>query len=134
MPDTPAGVGSLSDDHTELRAAWSDPPASELPCNDSVERKAVRFGSLEPVHVIMAKQGTLPLTVVLVLVACVLACGQAFSLQFCALGLVTFLITAQILSPLDLGSRESVHTWKVVPRIMLEWSCVVAVLVFLATS
>jgi putative colanic acid biosysnthesis UDP-glucose lipid carrier transferase len=134
MPDTPVGIRSLSDDHTELRADWSTLPASELLCNDSVERKAVRFGSLEPVHVILAKQGTLPLTVVLILVACVFACGQALSLQFCALGLVTFLITAQIFSPLDLGSRQSASTWGVVSRITLEWSCVVAVLAFLATS
>jgi Undecaprenyl-phosphate glucose phosphotransferase len=134
MPDTPAGVRSLSDDRTELRAAWSKPPASELLCNDSVQGKAVRFGSLEPVHVILAKQGTLPSTVVLVLVACVLACGQALSLQFCALGLVTFLITGQIFSPLDIGSRKSMNTWKVVSRITLEWSCVVAVLAFLSTS
>src|ERR1700730_8173088 len=133
MPDTPAGIGSLSDDRPELRAAWSNRPASELLCNDSVQGKAVRFGSLEPVHVILAKQGILPLTVVLVLVACMVACGQALSLQFCALGLVTFLITAQIFSPLDLGSRQSANAWKVVPRMMLEWSCVVAVLVFLST-
>ena len=134
MPDTPAGIGSLSDDRPDLRAAWSDGAASDLLCNDSVQGKAVRFGSLEPVHVILAKQGTLPSTVVLVLVACVLACGRALSLQFCALGLVTFLITAQIFSPLDLGSRQSANTWKVVPRIVLEWSCVVAILVFLSTS
>src|ERR1700688_3431360 len=134
MPDTPAAIRSLPDDRTELRAAWSIPPASELLCNDSVQAKAVRFGSLEPVHVTLAKQGTLPLTVVLVLVACVFVCGQALSLQFCALGLVTFLITAQIFSPLDLGSRQSGSTWKVVPRIMLEWDCVVAVLAFLSTS
>jgi putative colanic acid biosynthesis UDP-glucose lipid carrier transferase len=134
MPDTPAGIRSLSDDRTELRAAWSNPPASELLRNDSVEGKAVRFGSLEPVHVILAKQGTLPLTVVLILVACVFACGQTLSLQFCALGLVTFLITAQIFSPLDLSSRQSASTWAVVSRITLEWSCVVAVLAFLSTS
>jgi hypothetical protein len=69
----------------------------------------VRLGSLEPVHIILAKQGILPLTVVLVLVACVLARGQGLSSQSCALGLVMFLITARILSPLDLGSRQSAN-------------------------
>ena len=107
---------------------------SDLLCNDSVQDKAVRFGSLEPVHVTLAKQGVLLLTSVLVLAACVLARGQALSLQFNALGLVTFLITAQIFSPLDLGSRQGTGPRKVVSRIVLEWSCVVAVLVFLSTA
>jgi Undecaprenyl-phosphate glucose phosphotransferase len=134
MPDTSTGIGRLSHDRAQLRAAWSQHPASELLCNDSVQDKAVRFGSLEPVPVTLAKQGVLPLTSVLVLAACALARGQALSLQFYALGLVAFLITAQIFSPLDLGSRQGTSARKVVSRILLEWSCVVAVLVFLSTA
>src|SRR5260370_39968357 len=127
MPDTVGGKERLSDDCAQLRAPWSDRPVSELLCNGSVQNKAVRFGSLEPAHVTLAKQSILPSVVVLALAVCVLACGQSLSLQFRALGLVAFLITAQVFSPLDLGSSpDTQRTRKILPRILLEWSCVVA--------
>jgi putative colanic acid biosynthesis UDP-glucose lipid carrier transferase len=135
MPDTPAGIGRLSEDLVQPRATRFDRAASELLCNGSVQNKAVRFGSLEPVHVTFAKQGILPLTVVLALAVCVLACGQSLSLQFGALGLMAFLISAQVFSPLDLGTSPGTQrTCKIVSRILLEWGCVVAVLVFLSSS
>jgi putative colanic acid biosynthesis UDP-glucose lipid carrier transferase len=135
MPDTPAGIGRLSEDLVQPRATRFDRAASELLCNGSVQNKAVRFGSLEPVHVTFAKQGILPLTVVLALAVCVLACGQSLSLQFGALGLVAFLISTQVFSPLDLGTSPGTQrTRKIVSRILLEWGCVVAVLVFLSSS
>ncbi len=135
MPETSTGTERLSHDHAQLRAPWSNRPASELLCNGSVQNKAVRFGSLEAAHVTLAKQTILPLVVVLALAVCVLACGQSLSLPFCALGLMAFLIAAQVFSPLDLGnSPDARRTRKILPRILLEWSCVVAVLVFLSTS
>jgi putative colanic acid biosynthesis UDP-glucose lipid carrier transferase len=135
MPETSAGTESLPHDRAQLRAPWSNRTASELLCNGSVQNKAVRFGSLEPAHVTLAKQSILPLVVVLALAVCVLACGHSLSLQFYALGLVAFLITAQVFSPLDLGDGPSTRrTHKIVSRILLEWGCVVAVLVFLSNS
>jgi putative colanic acid biosysnthesis UDP-glucose lipid carrier transferase len=135
MPDTPAGTGRLSEERLPLRSSRSNRAASELLCNGSVQNKAVRFGSLEPTHVTLAKQGILPLAVVLTLAACVLACGQSLSLQFYALGLVAFLISAQVFSPLDLANRKGTRRPPaIVSRVLLEWSCVVAVLVFLSAS
>ena len=135
MPDTPAGTGRLPPDQVQLRPAWCGLSASELLCNGSVQNKAVRFGSLEPAHVTLAKQGVLPLVVILMLAVCVLAYSQPISLEFCALGLVAFLITAQIFSPLDLGNtRGTERTRNVVSRILLEWSCAVALLIFFAAS
>src|SRR6267378_5384011 len=129
MPETSTGTERLSHDGAQLRAPWSHRPASELLCNGSVQNKSVRFGSLEPARVTLAKQSVLPLVVVLALAVCVLACGQSLSLQFCALGVVAFLITAQVFSPLDLGSSpDTQRTRKILPRILLEWSCVVAIL------
>src|SRR6266851_4863489 len=84
MPDTSAGTERLSHDRVQLRAPWSDRPVSELLCNGSIQNKAVRFGSLEPAHVTLAKQSILPSVVVLALAVCVL--------------------TAQVFSPLDLGN------------------------------
>src|SRR5258708_26359 len=135
MPETSAGTERLSHDSAELRAPWSNRPASELLCDGSVQNKAVRFGSLEPAHVTLAKQYILPLVVVFALAVCVLACGQSLTLQFCALGLVAFLITAQVFTPLDLrNSQKRQRTRKLLPRILLEWSCVVAVVIFVSTS
>jgi hypothetical protein len=124
MPDTSAGTERLSHDRTQLRAPWFDRPVSELLCNGSIQNKAVRFGSLEPARVTLAKQSILPSVVVLALAVCVLTCGQSLSLQFCALGVVAFLITAQVFSPLDLGnSPDARRTRKIVWRILLEWGC-----------
>jgi putative colanic acid biosysnthesis UDP-glucose lipid carrier transferase len=133
MPDTPAGTGSLSEDRLALQPRGFSHATSELLCNGSMQNKAVRFGSLEPVHLTLAKQGILPLAVVVTLAVCVLIGGQPLTLQFSALGLVAFLISAQVFSPLNLGNRtDAGRTRSVV--ILLEWGCVVAVLVFLAAS
>src|SRR5258706_4607141 len=128
MPETSAGTESLRQDAVRLRAPWSNRPASELLCNGSMQNKAVRFGSLEPAHVTLARQSLLPLVVVLTLAACVLASGGSLTLQFYALGLVAFLITAQVFS------RGTQRAHKIASRILLEWTCVVAVLIFLSTS
>jgi putative colanic acid biosysnthesis UDP-glucose lipid carrier transferase len=136
MPETQIGTKSLSKECSpQLPRFSSERPVAELLCNGSLQNKTVRFGNLEPVHVTLAKQGTLPLVVVIMLAACVLCQGQPLSLQFCALGLLAFLMSAQIFSPLDLGNRPGRKlTRKVVSRILLEWSCVVALLVFLCIS
>jgi len=135
MPDTPTGTGRLSEDPLPFLPQWRRRPAAELLCKGSVQDKAVRFGSLEPAHVTLAKQSILPLVVVLMLALCVLIKGQPLSLQFYALGLVAFLITAQVFSPLEFGNRQGgERTRKILSRIVVEWSCVVALLVFVAAS
>jgi putative colanic acid biosynthesis UDP-glucose lipid carrier transferase len=135
MPNTEASTGHLPQQRLRLRSPPSKRRASALLCNSSVQNKAVRFGSLEPAHVTLAKQCILPLVVVLNLAICVLTCGQPPSLELCALGLVAFLITAQIFSPLDVAIHKGTErTRKVVSRVLLEWTCVVAVLVFLAVA
>src|SRR5216684_4956670 len=134
MTDTPAGIERLAEDRGQRSASWSDRAASELLCNGSVQNKAVRFGSLEPARVTLAKQSFLPLVVVLALAVCVLACGQSLSFQFSALGLVAFLIAAQVFSPLELGNGRGTKPRRMTSRILLEWSCVVAVLTFLSAS
>jgi putative colanic acid biosynthesis UDP-glucose lipid carrier transferase len=133
MPNTEASTGRLPEERLHLRSAPSNRTASELLCNSSVQQKAVRFGSLEPAHLTLAKQSILPAVVVLNLALCVFICGQPLSLEFYALGLVAFLITAQIFSPLSIH-RGTERARKVVTRVLLEWICAVAVLVFLAVS
>jgi putative colanic acid biosynthesis UDP-glucose lipid carrier transferase len=135
MPDTPAGNGCLPQERTPPQPSESNRAASALLCNGSLQNKAVRFGSLEPAHVTLAKQSILPLVGVFMLAVCVFACGRPLSVEFYALGLVAFLISAQVFSPLDLANVWDTRSLrKVVLRILLEWSCVAAVLVFLSVS
>jgi putative colanic acid biosynthesis UDP-glucose lipid carrier transferase len=135
MSEISASAKVLPQDRVPFRSPWPDSGTSDLLCNGSVQNKTVRFGSLEPAHVTLAKQCILPSVVVLNLAICVLIYGQRLSLEFYALGLVAFLIAAQIFSPLDLAIHKGTERmWGVVSRVLLEWSCVVAVLVFLAVS
>jgi len=135
MPETPASTESLAGNRLQFRQAWSGSRTSELLCDGAVQNKAVRFGSLEAAHVTVAKQCILPFVVVLTLAICMLVSRQHLTSEFYGLGLVAFLIAARVFSPLDLGNgKRAEQTRKVVSRILLEWSGVVAVLVFLSLS
>jgi putative colanic acid biosynthesis UDP-glucose lipid carrier transferase len=133
MTEVPASTGSLSPDEIPLQLNPHDERTSALLCNGSVQNKAVRFGSLEPALLTLVKQSTLPLVTVLVLAICMLIHRQSLSLQFWALALLVFLISAQVFSPLDLRHQMGPigRTRKAAPRILVESSCVAAVLVFL---
>jgi putative colanic acid biosynthesis UDP-glucose lipid carrier transferase len=134
MLETPARTKGLPDRRLPLPPQWLG-GTSPLLSNGATQKKVVRFGSLDPAHITVAKQGTLPIVVVLTLAVCVLISGRHVSVEFYALGLVTFLIAARVFSPLDLGNgKGSELPGKVVSRVLLEWSCVVAVLVFIGAS
>jgi putative colanic acid biosynthesis UDP-glucose lipid carrier transferase len=106
---------------------------SSLLENSSVQGKAVRFGNLEPAVVTLVRRSTLPLTAVLMLATCMLIGGQPLSLRFWAVALVTFLISAQVFSPLDLRNQKRLvgRTRRAAPRIVLEWAFVATLLLFL---
>lgn len=116
------------------------PSPAELPTTVSLpatplQHKVVRFGRLEPGHIVLTKHGLLPLLVVVDLLACMFAAGQSLSLQVSALGLLSFLLSAQIFSPLDWSAQRGVQRFAVASlRAILEWSCVVAILAFLAIA
>src|SRR5450631_3642796 len=121
MPEAPASSGSLP--RYRLRLPWLNRRASALICNGSVQNKIVRFGNLEPAHVTLAKQCILPLLVSLTLALCMHAGGHPLSREFYALGLVAFLISAQVFSPLDLRNHTgSERVYKAAARMLLEWS------------
>jgi Undecaprenyl-phosphate glucose phosphotransferase len=134
MAEISAGTGSLSS--TELQLQLDRPQHSALLCNGSVQTKAVRFGSLDSAFLTLLKQSCLPLMTVLVLLNCALIRGQSLSLQFCALALISFVISALVFTPLDLSAQKSItgRTRKAASRIVLEWSCVAAMLVFLSVA
>lgn len=130
-----ASTGNLPGAETRLNFKRKTECSTASRVDDSVQQKAVRFGNLEPASLTLIKHGTLPLVTVLVLTVCMLIAGQVLSAQFWALGLLAFLVSAQILGPLDLRTAESFSgRARRVPRILLEWSCVAAVLVFLKVA
>jgi putative colanic acid biosysnthesis UDP-glucose lipid carrier transferase len=134
MSENPAGMERLSRDDAQYRPLRSSGAAPDL-TGGSVQDKTVRFGSLEPAPITLAKRTLLPLIVVLMLAVCVFACGRTLSSQVCALGLAAFLIAAQVFSPMDLqNTRGAERTGRALSRILLEWSCVAAILVFLSAS
>ena len=138
MPEAPASTGSLQEDRFRFaaRVPWLNRQASALLCNGSVQNKSVRFGSLEPAHVTLAKQCILPSLVVLTLTLCVRAGAHPLSREFYALGLIAFLISAQVFSPLELRNNQSgwERRYKFAARMLIEWGCVVTILLFLSVS
>jgi putative colanic acid biosysnthesis UDP-glucose lipid carrier transferase len=122
-------------DTPPLRLHWFKRRTSALLGNGSIQNKAVRFGTLEPAHITLVKRSALPLLAVLVLALVMRISGKPWPREFYALELVSFLITAQVLSPLDLRNLDDAkRLWKAATRILLEWSCVVAILVFLSMA
>jgi putative colanic acid biosynthesis UDP-glucose lipid carrier transferase len=134
MSDVSGSSASLTSDEVLPQLNQPGGRTPSLLCNGSVQNKAVRFGSLEPVHVTLVRQGTLPLVVVLVLAGCTLVRGQSLTMQFWALALIVFLVSAQVFRPLDLRKSPGVRARRAAPRILLEWACVSAVLLFLSAA
>jgi putative colanic acid biosysnthesis UDP-glucose lipid carrier transferase len=129
-------TGSLLPDELPLQPNQYGDRTASLLCNGSIQNKAFRFGSSEPAHHTLIKHTTLPLVTVLMLTICMLIGGQSLSVQFWALALITFLISARVFRPLDL--RNPMHATglrrKAAPRILLDWSCLAVLLVLLEVA
>jgi putative colanic acid biosysnthesis UDP-glucose lipid carrier transferase len=132
MPEAQASTESLSGSELALQPLEQSGRVTALLDNGSVQSKAVRFGSQEPAALTLIKSNLLPLSVVLMLAVCALISGQSLSQQFWALCLFAFLISAQVLSPLDLSNQQRPGSrTRTAARILLEWSCVYAILFLL---
>src|ERR1700728_4858986 len=107
MDDVSESTGTLPSSELPLLDHTSRPASAPL-CSGTLQAKAVRFGSLDSAHLTLVKRTCLPLVTVLVLINCTLIHGQSISLQLLALALVSFLISAQVFTPLDLSSQQSI--------------------------
>jgi putative colanic acid biosysnthesis UDP-glucose lipid carrier transferase len=136
MSEVPAGTGSLSSKEMPLSFSGADERRSSPAAVKALHDKAVRFGNIEPVALTVISRGTLPLTAATSLALCLIVSGRSLSLQFWALALVTFLISSRIFSPLDIRKPASSagRTRRAAPRVLLEWSCVAAILYFLSIA
>jgi putative colanic acid biosynthesis UDP-glucose lipid carrier transferase len=132
MSPTP-NVDGIVQPSLRIPGDWGAGPRSTS--NDPVDCKAVTLGSSEPVLWALARRFARPVVVVIVLGLCVAAAGQPLSIEFSGLGLVAFLVAAQVMSPLELPSGTG-FGWRggAVARLAFEWMCVVAILASLAVA
>src|SRR6202522_2507394 len=138
MTEVPGSSGSFTSDElgVSLDPAAVRARAAPLPSANPVHHKSVRFGTHEPALLTLTRRGILPFIVVLVLASCLLIAGETLSVQFCALALIAFLVSALLLSP-PLGyERDSAAAYSSRPasRMLLEWFCVAIVMLFISVA
>ena len=56
MLETPANAENLRDHGLQFPPQWSGTGTSGLLSNEAIQKKTVRFGSLDPAHVTVAKK------------------------------------------------------------------------------
>ena len=97
-----------------------------------LSQKIVQLGTLEPPFLALLKYWSKPAVVALALLLCVLFSPEAYTPAYAALAVTAVLISRQVFSPLCLLSANSARSGKFrLPRLMLEWVAVVALLLFL---
>ena len=101
----------------------------------SVGQKAVTLGTLDPPFHALLKYWSKPAVVALALLICVLLSGRPATPADLALALAAVLVARQIFSPLQLLSASAPRAAKLrLPRLLIEWGIVVALLLFLGMT
>jgi putative colanic acid biosysnthesis UDP-glucose lipid carrier transferase len=99
--------------------------------SSSVGQKTVTLGTLEPPFHTLLKHWSKPAVVAAALAVCVLACSAAAVPAELALAVAAVLISREIFSPLQLLSASAPRPAKLrLPRLLIEWGAVVALLLF----
>ncbi len=98
---------------------------------ESFAHRRVRLGNVEPAAVALLKQLD-PLIVILSLFACELAYRDRFTPELGAYATLTFILVGQLFNHLDF--RDVGHAFsdfsRAYIRILLQWACVIAILLF----
>jgi putative colanic acid biosysnthesis UDP-glucose lipid carrier transferase len=98
----------------------------------TVGEKAVLLGTVEPPTLALLKHWFKPAIVAASLLICILFSSQRFTRADLALALTAVMVSRQVFSPLHLLLANSPHRAKPrLPRLLLEWSMVAGVLLFL---
>jgi putative colanic acid biosynthesis UDP-glucose lipid carrier transferase len=138
MAEVPGNPGSWTPEKIGLPLDQANNlgQAAPLPSASSVQHKSVRMGTHEPAALTLMRRGILPLVVVVMLANCLLIAGEPLSLQFWAMSLIAFLVSALILSPSPASSRGGVRggTGRSASRLLLEWFCIALVLLFTSVA
>jgi putative colanic acid biosynthesis UDP-glucose lipid carrier transferase len=133
MAEVPGSSGSLTPDELGLSLKPIEDPrerATSSPAPDSAKRKMVRLGTHEPASLNLMRRCILPLVVVIVLANCLLIAGEPLSLQFWALALIAFLVSALVLSP----SQRTLVRGRPASRMLIEWFGVALILWFVSVA
>ena len=112
------------------------PVAARLLSNGSITQTEFRLGTAEPPAVTLLKELLGPSVAVASLATCMWLDRSHFSSGFLALAVVVFLLSDRLLSTPELratanGERELQPT---LPRLLLQWGIIFAVLLFLVTT
>jgi putative colanic acid biosynthesis UDP-glucose lipid carrier transferase len=95
-------------------------------------QKTVKLGTLERPAVTLLKNWSKPAVVVAALLVCELCFMQSLSVACGALAMLAALLSRQVFSPLQLlGPAASERSRLSFPRLLLEWTVIVALLSFL---
>jgi putative colanic acid biosysnthesis UDP-glucose lipid carrier transferase len=96
------------------------------------EHKRVRFGSVEPALVALVKQLD-PLIVVATLYICMLCSGESFTKFYSGVGLLAFILSWAAFGRIGSDTHlVAPRIAKVYSRILLQWTSIAGVLLFLA--
>jgi putative colanic acid biosynthesis UDP-glucose lipid carrier transferase len=139
MAHIPGSTGSFTTDELVVPLIESSAPgrvSSLDPPSISRQHKSVRIGSHEPAGLALIRRGISPFVVMVMLANCLLIAGARINLQFCALALISFFVSALILTP------PPAHPWtatgerarRSASRMLIEWSCVALVLAFVSVA
>jgi putative colanic acid biosysnthesis UDP-glucose lipid carrier transferase len=137
MADVPPSSGSFTSAELGLSlepATAARGRAAPLPSAGPLHHKSVRFGTHEPALLTLTRRCILPLVVVVVLANCLLIAGESLSLQFWALGLIAFLVSALVLSPALASERDGAPAStaaRPASRMLVEWFCVAILMLFI---
>jgi len=128
--------GSFSDSFAPAVASPLARPSSALLSDGSIGNKAFRLGSAEPPSATLLKEYLAPVVVVASLALCLGVYGARPSLEFAALGLIVFLVANRVLSTprMRLDAHGDQQLRPTLPRLLLEWSTICALVTFLATA
>jgi putative colanic acid biosynthesis UDP-glucose lipid carrier transferase len=97
-----------------------------------VHQQSIRLGTIEPPFQALLKYWSKPAAAAFALIVCAVVFSQPLSLAFSALVLVAVLLSRQIFTPLPLRSMNAPRlTIRRVARLIVEWSVVSGLLVFL---
>jgi len=139
MAEVPGSSGSLTPDDLGVSldaGAAVRARATPLPSANAAHHKSVRFGTHEPALLTLTRRCILPFVVVLIFASCVLIAGEPLSVQFWAVALIAFLVSALILSP-PLGyepDSAAAYISRPASRMLLEWFCVAMVMLFISMA
>lgn len=102
----------------------------------SLWRTAFRLGTTEPALLTLSRHLLGPSVAVGSLALCMWASEVRPSVQFFALAIIVFLVSEKVLTTPELrpAPRGQIDLQPTVPRLLLEWSCIAAVLLFLLAS